>query len=295
MGYLTDMRLRGVDGLGLLPTILLSISLYAVIELNCIILATFKTQKSLYFWSFVVATNGIAPYSIGTLLMNVLRSDNPALYVTLIAIGWVAMVTGQSLVLYSRLHLVVRSQLCLRIVLTMIIIDIFILHVPNIVLLYGSNIISSPGLIFAHGIYEKIQVTGFALQELIISGLYIKNSLAIFSVQDCLNDKATRKMRNHLIWVNVIIILLDIAIIFLEAVYLYDIETALRPFVYSVKLKMEFGILNRLVELARGGHLKRSNFELVHSGANAEIRLNSSNGQTSNQGSLHCNGNFGGR
>jgi uncharacterized membrane protein YesL len=57
--------------------------------------------------------------------------------VTFITIGWYAMVTGQSLVLYSRLHLVVRDTEKIKWVLWMIIIDVFLFHFPTTVLTFG--------------------------------------------------------------------------------------------------------------------------------------------------------------
>jgi len=39
---------------------------------------------------------------------------------------------------------------------------------------------------------------------------------------------------------------------------MYDLQTSYKPFVYSIKLKLEFSILNRLVELATRGGSKRS-------------------------------------
>jgi hypothetical protein len=60
----------------------------------------------------------------------------------------------------------------------------------------------------------------------------------------------------HLIYVNVIIVVLDIAILGLEYSGLYDIQTVYKGFVYSVKLKFEFSILNRLIELTRSLRLE---------------------------------------
>jgi uncharacterized membrane protein YesL len=57
--------------------------------------------------------------------------------VTFITIGWYAMVTGQSLVLYSRLHLVVRDKEKIKWVLWMIIVDVFLFHFPTTVLTFG--------------------------------------------------------------------------------------------------------------------------------------------------------------
>ena len=52
--------------------------------------------------------------------------------------------------------------------------------------------------------------------------------------------------------VNIIIVLLDVTILGLEYSGLYDIQTVYKGLAYSVKLKLEFSILNRLVELTQG-------------------------------------------
>lgn len=49
------------------------------------------------------------------------------------------MVTGQSVVLWSRLHLLVEHGRILRWTIWMIIIDAIILHIPTTVLTFGSN------------------------------------------------------------------------------------------------------------------------------------------------------------
>ncbi|KAH7251564.1 hypothetical protein BKA59DRAFT_472249 [Fusarium tricinctum] len=230
----------------------MALSLYNVVELNVLILTTFKTRGSLYFWSFVAATNGIAPHTIGFLLKNLVLSENFVLYITLISIGWVFMVTGQSLVLYSRLHLIFWNQFHLKLVLTMIIVNAVVLHLPIIVLMYGSNSSEDNPWVHPYKIYEKIQVTVFFLQELIISALYIKACSSFFGTEGLLHRKGVRRMRKHLLLVNVIIILLDIPILVLEFADFYDFQTAYKALVYSIKLKLEFNLLNSLVEVAQG-------------------------------------------
>ena len=227
----------------------LAMSFYNVIELNFIIFSSFKRRQGLYFWSFVAATNGIAPHSIGFLLKNLLGSRTFGLYITLVAIGWVPMVTGQSLVLYSRLHLIFYNSLGLRIVLAMIVFNVFALHLPIIILMYGAN--ASPVNTWTHPyeIYERVQVTMFCLQELIISGVYIKTCYSFFDARNIINGDAIRKMQHHLLAVNVLIILLDIPILILEYTDMYDLQTVYKAFVYSIKLKMEFRILNQLMEM----------------------------------------------
>ncbi|KAK4084856.1 hypothetical protein Purlil1_10076 [Purpureocillium lilacinum] len=253
MGYSGNPTSGSSDGTAISAAIVsfLALSLYNVIELDVIIFSSFKRRRGLYFWSFLAATNGIAPHSIGFLLKNVLNSHTYGLYITLVAIGWVPMVTGQSLVLYSRLHLIFWNTFWLRMVLAMIIFNAIVLHVPIIILMYGAN--SSPDNSWVHpyDVYEKVQVTMFFLQELIISGIYIKTCFSFFDTEDSMYGDAVRKMRRHLLLVNIFVILLDIPILCLEYTDTYDLQTAYKAFVYSVKLKMEFRILNRLVEMTR--------------------------------------------
>ncbi|UNI17958.1 hypothetical protein JDV02_004262 [Purpureocillium takamizusanense] len=241
------------DGVAISAAIVsfLALSLYNVLELDVIIFSSFRRRRGLYFWSFLAATNGIAPHSIGFLLKNVLNSRNYVLYITLVAVGWVPMVTGQSLVLYSRLHLIFWNTFWLRAVLAMIVFNAVAMHVPIIVLMYGANASPSNPWVHPYDVYEKVQVTMFFLQELAISGIYIKTCFSFFDTEDSMYGGAVRKMRRHLLLVNVFIILLDIPILCLEYTDTYDLQTAYKAFVYSVKLKMEFRILNELVEMTR--------------------------------------------
>ncbi len=235
----------------LVITSFVAIALYNVVELNFIIFATFKKKRGLYFWSFVVATWSIAPYVIGFLIKDLELSNISALYVTILVLGWSGMVTGQSVVLYSRLHLVDRNRTRLRLVLAMIIFNAIICHIPIAVMVYGSNSANPGPFILPYSIYEKVQVTVFFLQELVISGLYIAATIRIFRLDSGLHGKSSGKTLRHLIWVNVIIICLDITILGLEYAGYYDLQTAYKGLVYSVKLKLEFNILNGLIDLTK--------------------------------------------
>uniref|UniRef100_A0A0D2YGJ4 DUF7703 domain-containing protein n=1 Tax=Fusarium oxysporum (strain Fo5176) TaxID=660025 RepID=A0A0D2YGJ4_FUSOF len=205
----------------------MGISLYNVIELNVLILTTFKTRKSLYFWSFLAATNGIAPHTIGFLLKNLF---------------------------------------ILKLVLAMIITNAVVLHIPIIILMYGANSSDKNPWVHPYQIYEKIQVTVFFFQELIISAIYIKACSSFFGTEGLLYRKGVRRMRRHLLFVNVIIILLDIPILVLEFADFYDFQTAYKAIVYSIKLKLEFNLLNRLVEVAKGNDTRgtENGNQIVH-------------------------------
>ncbi|KJZ75166.1 hypothetical protein HIM_05360 [Hirsutella minnesotensis 3608] len=241
-------------GFWIIIVVFISIALYNVVELNFLIGGTFKKFQGLYFWSLVVATWGVAFNAVGYLL-RWLRVDSPGyLHSTIILVGWCTMITGQSFVMYSRLHFVLQHSIILRYVLAMIITDAILLGVPVIVLVYGTNS-SHPGpFIHPYSICEKVQLTVFSLQELIISGLYIVETTKILKSQRDLAPRGARRLMMHLILINIFIVCLDVSILTLEFSGYYDIQTAWKPLVYSIKLKVEFSVLNRLVQFSQ--HLR---------------------------------------
>ncbi|WAO82858.1 Hypothetical protein NCS54_00002800 [Fusarium falciforme] len=232
--------------------VFISMALYNVLELNFVIFGTFKKRSGLYFWSFLIATWGIAPNAIGYLLKHLALTNISNLPATLIVTGWCTMVTGQSVVLYSRLRLLSPNPTILRAVLIIIIFNGIVLHVPVIILVYGSSS-SNPGpFIRPYSVYEKLQLTVFFIQETIISGLYIWEATKLLKAERDIRGRAgPKRVMNHLIYVNIIVILLDVTIVALEFANYYDVQTGYKPLVYSIKLKMEFSILNRLVELTQ--------------------------------------------
>jgi hypothetical protein len=121
-----------------------AIAWYNVVELNVMIWMTFRRRSGLYFYSLLASSWGIFIYALAFLMKFFQVWQNNYVSVALITVGWYAMVTGQSLVLYSRLHLVVRDIRKIRWVLYMIIIDVFLFHFPTTVLTFGVRIIPSP-------------------------------------------------------------------------------------------------------------------------------------------------------
>lgn len=233
--------------------VFLTLAMYNVIELTFIIWGTFKRHSGLYFWSFLGASWGIPFYCAGFLIKYFAPASLGYLAGTLIACGWIAMVTGQSLVLWSRLHLVLRNRLRLKMILWMIIIDGVVCHGAIIPMIYGSFSNNPKPWVQPYSIMEKIQVTIFFIQEIIISSFYIIETVKLMKLERTMgNGKASRRLMNHLIFVNFVIILLDVTILGLEYANQYQYQTSYKALVYSVKLKLEFTILNRLVEMTTG-------------------------------------------
>lgn len=223
------------------------IAWYNVIELNIAVYMTFKRKRGLYFWSVFASIWGIALHSIAFVLKlyGIVRVFQ--ITCTMITIGWYAMVTGQSLVLYSRLHLVVHEPRIIRAVLIMIIFNAVTMHFPTTVLTFGSNSPDWEKFVEGFRIMEKIQMTMFCIQELIISGIYIWATLRFLRP---VYRRHIRSVMVQLLWINVAIIIMDLAMVTMEYLNKYFLEAVMKGAIYSVKLKLEFAVLNQLMQLA---------------------------------------------
>jgi len=177
--------------------------------------------------------------------------------------GWVTMVTGKSVVLYSRLHLVLRNENILRAVKWMIIVDAILFHVTTTVVLFGSSLGDEQSPFNnAYKVIEKIQMTGFCIQEFIISGLYVWKTVRLLQI---VSKEGTKRVMWQLFAINVMIIAMDIALLALEYRNLRVLEQAFKVVIYSIKLKLEFAILGKLVELVQQNGRSLSNATLeVH-------------------------------
>ena len=224
-----------------------AVAWYNVIELNVQVFLTFKRHRGLYFWSLLISSYGCVLHSLGFLMKFFQLTTNEVLSVTIITIGWYCMVTGQAIVLYSRLHLVVREQKVLRGVLAMIIVDAFCFHIPTTVLTYGSNSSRPSDFINPFNVVERLQMTAFCIQEFIISGIYVYSTIRLLRP---VYHGRTRKVMMQLIWINSIIIAMDVVLLGMEYSSNYEIEATLKAMVYSIKLKLEFAVLNQLMTLA---------------------------------------------
>src|ERR1700760_4120782 len=137
---------------------LAGIALYNTTELIVLIFVSFKRYGGLYFWSLLLATMGIIPYTLGLLFkfFGVIKIN--MLSISLIDIGWQLMVTGQSIVLYSRLHLVLKNRNILRYVRFMIIGNWFISNVPTTVFVFGASSSQSGSYVLIYAIWERVQL-----------------------------------------------------------------------------------------------------------------------------------------
>ncbi|GIJ86516.1 hypothetical protein Asppvi_005405 [Aspergillus pseudoviridinutans] len=220
---------------------------YNAIELVVICFTMFKRWRGAYFWSLLVASTGIIPYGLGLFLkfFNIVRHNYLGTH-TLVTIGWCCMVTGQSMVLWSRLHLILLNQRLLRGILYLIIFDAIIFHIPTAVAAFGTNAPSHPiAFVKAYNVLERVQLVGFCVQETFLSGLYIWGTLKFLRHADV---NRYRYILHELLIINVIIIILDGSVVGTQYAGLYSVQTTFKALVYSVKLKLEYAILRKLIK-----------------------------------------------
>jgi hypothetical protein len=154
----------------------------------------------------------------------------------------------------------------------MIIVNGTLLHSITTVLTFGSNSNSLPPttlrrFVNGYSIMEKTQMVGFFVQELILSAVYIREAIRLLKMSEAIHDDVqsfddgtghghirnshVRKTMYQLLAINVIIIIMDLALLGVEFANLYLIETTLKGVVYSIKLKLEFAVLGKLVQFVR--------------------------------------------
>ncbi|KAJ5544820.1 hypothetical protein N7535_006792 [Penicillium sp. DV-2018c] len=245
-------RSTSIDGTFAQRTIVacfLGIAWYNALELVVLCFTTFKRYGGCYFWSLLIASFSIIPFGLGYLLIlfNIYANMFP---VAMELIAWVGMVTGQSLVLWSRLHLVCYNTSILHATLIMIITNAIVLHIPGAVLELGTH--SNKSHLFRQGfdVFERIQLIGFSIQETILSVIYAWEAVRLLNLRTSGQNRGTLV---QLIIVNVLMILMDAAIIAVQYSGLFAIHVTVKAFVYSVKLKLEYAILGKLVVMTEGG------------------------------------------
>jgi hypothetical protein len=227
-----------------------AVPMWMSIELTFQIFATFKRYTGLYFYALMFCTWSITIRQVGRVCIYFVPGCNQIFSLVFAMLGWVGTVTGFAVVLYSRLHLVTRNRRILNSVLCMIIFSVFAFHLPTMVAQIGVVTKHQPKWISWYPAMEKMQIVGFTVQETIISTIYVISTHKLIS--GSYNEK-TRKNIKLLILVQVLCVSLDLPFIILSYLDLFLIKVTLASFGYAIKLKLEFIVLNNLLDIAKNG------------------------------------------
>ncbi|KAE8158590.1 hypothetical protein BDV40DRAFT_12421 [Aspergillus tamarii] len=249
-----SIRLQPLGGHGTFTVkttsaVFLAIALYNAVELLVLILANFHHHHGIYFWSMFLSTAlGVIPFSIGAVID---LYDLSPLWVILVMIdlGWVFMVGGQSVVLYSRLHLVSRNERVLRYLRYIIIIDTILLATPMSIIYFATAYSKPTAWARAFYVMEVIQVIWFSVQECVISTFWIVETAKLIRLRPGY-DRHRNRIMYEILAMNLAVISMDIALLVLQFSGYYYVQVPVKATVYSIKLKLEFAVLGKLVYLA---------------------------------------------
>ena len=267
-------------------TLSVALALHNALELLLLIFSTFKRYRGLYFFSMVACTTGVLGYATG-ILLTYFRLGVEWLGKVILDAGWVLMLASQSVVLYSRLNLILDNVAILQAVKWTIVTTSAVLLPIVVVLDFGSTYTDNPS--FSEGYYyiEQIQLIVISVQELAISGLYLWKAAALLKI---ISGPQGRKTIWQLFAINIVIIAMDVSfllllpkpatppstaplkvyphletslakkhgigiqivIVSLQFLHYQLYQESLKGFFYSLKLKLELNILSKLVGLVDG-------------------------------------------
>jgi len=177
---------------------------------------------------------------------------------TLAEAGWVGMVTGFSIVLWSRLNLVVQDRRIRNGILAMILVNGFIWHTALVTLQFGMAATPPKDPTRAVWLrlvnpFERTQISVFTVQEFIIFGFYILATYRVLNDRLFNQTKRTRKTMLTLLAVQTLEICMDVIIVTLDLAGYFTLKAIIHSWTYGIKLQLEFVVLNQLKETAKTG------------------------------------------
>jgi hypothetical protein len=218
-------------------------------EILVLVFATFKRYNGAYFWSILATASGLIIYTTAFLLVNFENPFSPVVINAMLNVGFTLNTFGYPLVLWSRLHLVIGYKpRFLKAVLVLIITICVGTVVTALAIGYGV-FYKHPEKFLYELIANHVEAFALALQDLFIAVVYIYETSEFlksgYSIQ-------TRKVIGLLVVVQSFCVAVDITVIassFNQA----RLAGSITPVVISVKLRLEFVVLNQLRSLVKRG------------------------------------------
>jgi hypothetical protein len=192
---------------------------------------------------------GIIVYNTGNLLTN-FENSSPKVFANLCwHIGWGTATTGLSLVLWSRLHLVVKNSRLLNFLLVLIPFNGIVINFIAIGVLFGLTLKYNKKYLIAV-VLNYFGIITFVILETVLSSLYIYYTARFLKSGYSLH---TRKVVGLLLGIQVLVIVFDAMLWSLAFTNLFEVAVLIHPLTQAIKLKLEFIILNQLQSLVKPG------------------------------------------
>ncbi|MCJ1372836.1 hypothetical protein MMC20_004061 [Loxospora ochrophaea] len=253
--YPEDLPPKWLPGEEIIAAAFIGATLYLVVEINFEVLRAFRKRSGLYFWAIEIGSWGIAMDIVGAIVKYFVPNTTHLwpLYTLFVLLSWSVYSVCQNLILYSRLHLVLRNKTIERCVLVMILSTIVTFILPTWICAWPAfnpdpriSSVWSP----REAIVERYQNLGFTIVESIISGIYIWTLSKLLSLKPELRQQ---RVFLDLILVNLLVITFDIIVVVLVYLNQTNVSHVLQSFSYALKLRLEFVVLNQLMAVAARG------------------------------------------
>ena len=238
----------------------LAMVLLLVVEINIQIHRVFKYRRGVYFWAMQIGSLGCAVDAIGVMTKNLVPHSTRAwpFYTLMATTGWAVYTVAQLMVLYSRLHLVLDSQLVQKCVFYIIVVVSPVLIVTDWTTTWPAyNPKTSSRWSPPEAIVERIAQLGFSTVEVMINIIYTVSIVRLLKPRSSVRQ---RRVMLDLLSVNILAVVFDILNIVLVYVNRVGISHPIQVFSYALKLRLEFIVLNQLMAVAARGH-RRETYE----------------------------------
>jgi hypothetical protein len=200
--------------------------------------------------SITATAFGIIFLTIGICFEDYTGYRNVAFQSSFRNVGWTMMITGSSLVLYSRLHLLLFNSKFLRIILLMILLNTIVFQLPDFSLVYFSNKIEPALYSKVKDILSKFDII-FTVQEVFLSSLYIFHFTRFLRQGGTSLSRDMMKTFYFLIIAEAVIITFNVTLNVLLYLHFFLARRMILGLFYAIQLRIEFVVLNRLVLLGR--------------------------------------------
>ncbi|KAL8393751.1 hypothetical protein RB595_003482 [Gaeumannomyces hyphopodioides] len=229
----------------------LSVSLWNTLQTTIFIFQFFKRFSGLYFWSISAANFGIPLRQVTALLRFFGLAPNLAM-LPISSVGFWMMVTGQSVVLYSRLSLIVGAPETIRWVALVVAATFLLVEVPTSAVLLASNMPHGAALVPVFTAMENVQTGLLTLQETTISALYVVAARRALRPMEAIKGRRVRSTLRQLAGLFALTVVLDLSLMGLQySGRQFAVMTTYKGVVYSIKLQVEAVVLNNLTCLVR--------------------------------------------
>ncbi|KAH6613084.1 hypothetical protein C7974DRAFT_405140 [Boeremia exigua] len=236
-----------------------AVALWSTVPLTIRVLTTLNTRSGMFFWSLMATTWGLCLRQIGFIAKSVPGKCPWPLAQAMLQIGWIAMVSGFSMVLYSRLSIICHNRNVRRAILFMIIFNGIVWHSSMTIISFG-KVWTRNGKRHdllriwerVHNPFERCQIIFFTLQETMIACFYIHTAYKYLK-NGFARKRQKRTAITLLLVVQLIIVAIDVAMITIDFLDLITLKVSVHSFSYAIKLELEFVVLTQLVELSKLG------------------------------------------